>query len=267
MKKYAIAVISFDGYKDVWTSFFKIFYANWPNCPFKVYLINNSLHLPCANLINTGPETNWCDRAERALKMISEENIFLMLEDYFFGQTVDNQRVSALLDYYESNNCRYLRIINKPHQRHIKSRHGNFVPIYANEEYGINLQPAIWDKTYLLSVLSRISGTRSAWDFEITLLEEAQKSANELLNGCYTTTNNYLNIHNGILKGKWFPQEIKYFAKKNLPIEIGARPVLTIKEFWNYKIRCFIREHISYQSRKLIKHILIKFRVRFVTEI
>ena len=70
-----VYISSFDGYSDVWDTFFDIFFKYWPDCPFKIYLINNCqpyLRENC-NVIHTGEEVSWFSRPITSLERIDEK--------------------------------------------------------------------------------------------------------------------------------------------------------------------------------------------------
>ena len=138
--------------------------------------------------------------------------------------------------------------------------------INQNEEYGINLQPAIWKTDYLMSILSDITENRSAWGFEAYLLGKCNSSP-EPIQGCYSTSQNILNIHNGILQGKWFRKEIKYFNERGIAIVAGNRGILSRWSYIKYVLKRKVRENLPSRLRKIIKKILMKIGFSFVTNV
>lgn len=260
----AILVISFDGYADVWSVFFNCKDNFWKSCPYKTYLVSNNKDCDAnCTVIKTGNETNWCDRVIKALDSVEENNLILLLEDYLIGNEINNKEFSKYISFYLKKKAKYLRLIDIPH-KHKSKLYGEIYPIMSNEEYGINLQPAIWNKNFLLSILNNTQGGRSAWDFEVTLLRVCTSTARPV-EGCFGSKKNVLNVHNGILKGKWFKNEIYYFRRKGFVIELGARGVLSKKEYYNHLIRRSIREFLSPSLRKKLKRILIKLNFKFVS--
>lgn len=266
MDNVAVVVASFDGYKDVWPAFVAAKKKNWPDCPYKTYMISNFDFVDSIEIepICTGEEINWCDRMEKALKKIPEETFILLLEDYLIGNKVQTRIVQKYMDLFKKNQMKYLRLINIP-KANCKSN-SPVVPISDNMEYGINLQPAVWSKKYFMSLLQTTGGKRSAWDFEVSLLKEAQKGENCLKEGCYTTETNLLNIHNGVLKGKWFPNEVKFFRERGIDINTDTRQILSNKEVLEYQVRLLLREMMSPSMRKILKRVLKKWGYKFASD-
>lgn len=264
----ALVIVSFDGYSDVWPAFLSCFDTYWANCPFDVYFVSNEKEIKTERLtfIRTGHETNWCDRVEKALVPLEYDKIILLLEDYLIGSPVDNILIEKYMDFFARNDCDYLRIYNNPKtkQKCIDIELGIY-PIAENEEYGINLQPSIWKREYLLDTLSSIQGKRSAWDFEVELLKRCSK-ATGIKEHCFMTERNLLNIHNGVLKGKWFRHEVEYFARNGIIIDTSYRGILSRRSYGEYRLRLVLRELITPKHRKLLKRILRKTGMKFASD-
>lgn len=265
MNKTAIVVASFDGYKDLWPVFVAAKEKNWPDCPYITYLISNYDTVKSNGIVSitTGKETTWCDRMEKALNMIPEENIILLLEDYLIGSKIQTETVLRYLGIFQMGKMNYLRLIDIPRAR---GQQNQVVAIDENIEYGVNLQPSIWSKQYLLELLSRIGGRKSAWDFEVTLLKDAIKGENVPKEGCYAVQGNLLNIHNGVLKGKWFPNEVRYFRKYGIEVDTSVRPMLSSKELLEYRVRMIFRDVIPAGMRRKLKKPLKKLGLRFASD-
>ncbi len=262
----AIIVLSFDGYKDVWPYFFEAFNKYWSDCEYPIYLVNNEAKVEYKNIhvIHTGKEVNWCDRARKAIQQIDSEYILLLLEDYLIGTEVENKNIEQVLNFIDNNDVKYFRLTNIPHLRSKMKNNNNIYPIFKNEEYGINLQASIWKKQYLLTSLNNVDG--SAWEFEIDFLKRAVNEKDEPFCDCFVSTANVMDIHNGILKGKWFPNTIRYFRKRGINIDYINRGKLSFREVIVYNTRFQLRERMPYGLRKKIKKVLIKFGLKFVSD-
>lgn len=262
----SVIVLSFDGYRDVWPYFFQTFTKYWGDCKYDKYLINNEAQIQYSDfkVINTGKEKNWCYRAKKGIEQINSKYVLLLLEDYFIGTKVNSLDIIDAMNFIKDNDVRYFRITNIPHTRRKKENNKTIYPIYENEEYGVNLQAAVWEKEYLIDILNQVEG--SAWDFEMYFLKEAMNGRNQPKNGCYVSTQNIIDIHNGVLKGKWFPNTIKYFNKRGILINTEERNRLSFSEVLNYNIRFNLRESLPYSMRKKLKRILVKCGVKFVTK-
>lgn len=258
-----IVVDSFDGYSDLWPSFFEIFKKNWPDCPYQLKLVSNHKVHSNIDTICTGDETCWSERTYKALKQIDTEYVLLLLEDYFLGELVKNDSITEIIEYMKQNNADYFRLTNIPTSRF--SNGEKFFNLYADEEYAINLQASIWRTTFLLESLKKYPG--NAWEFEIGFLKEAVKANHKPLINCFGVSIDPLHIHNGVLKGKWFPKEIKYFSKQGIDIQWQERGKLSFWQNTKYHIAFNLKEKMSYKMRKRVKSVLKKIGVKFVSDL
>ena len=189
----AIAIISFDGYSDIWDVFALCINKFWKDRAYKTYLVTNDAHplYEGIKIVNTGREVSWSHRVRTALDSIPEEYVLLLLEDYLISEKVDNAKVGEALTYMINEGLDYLRIAPIPKIK--KAKHVQFAPITSKTLYGVNLQAAIWKKEYLLKTLS--DENLSAWEFEAR-----QKFGEEtrVEGKCYAASNFVIKYLNGI---------------------------------------------------------------------
>lgn len=265
-ERMTIIIDSFDGYSDVWPYFFEVFNKYWENCDYDVVLVTNYKQFGDVKTITTGLEIDWVNRTLKAIECINTRYVMLLLEDYFLSRCLDNDMIENYLDFMCSNDCKYLRLVEFPKSRFDDNKDNTYIPIYEDEEYGINLQASIWDRNYLIGLLKSIK-TGSAWSFEVELLKKAKEAPNKPLIGCYTLRGNPLGFHNGILKGKWFSKEILFYKKRGIVINYQPRGKLSMIESFKYSFVQFVKNHVSYKTRKTIKKFLTKFGFKFVSDI
>ncbi len=258
-----IIIDSFDEYSDLWQSFFEIFKKQWSDCPYDVKLVSNKKTFNGIETICIGEETCWSERTLKAVSQIETEYVLLLLEDYFLGEKVKNEDVEKLVSFVKEHNAKYLRLTNIPPSRF--SMGEEIFPLYEDEEYAINLQAAIWRKDFLVESLKRFHG--NAWEFEVGFLKNAVNGIHKKMTGCFAVSKDPLHIRNGVLKGKWFPSEIKFFTQKGFDISWQERGKLSLKQVLKYKLSVWLKNKISYKTRKNLKTILKKFGVKFVSDL
>ena len=258
-----VLIDSFDGYSDLWPAFFAVFERHWPTCPYPVRLVSNHKTFDGVETITVGDETTWSARTLAAVTSLDTEYVLLLLEDYLLGRTVDTADVDELLSYAREHDARYLRLSDIPKSRYHRGE--KYYPLYTDEEYGVNLQASLWRRDYLIECLERYSG--SAWDFEIGLLRETVDTPHERMVGCYGMSTDPLAIHNGVLKGKWFPQEIRYFSRLGIAIDWQARGRLSTPQLLKYRLSVGLKNILSYRARKRLKALLRKCGVKFASDL
>lgn len=261
-----IIIDSFDGYSDVWDYFYILFKKYWPDCSYDIKLISNNLDYKNIQTIKTGDEEDWVSRTKRALDEVNSDYILLLLEDYFLSKYITNSFFSSFFQLALDSDADYLRLIEIPKSR-VKDKKKILLPILSNEEYGINLQASIWKKSFLVNNLNEINHG-SAWDFEIYFLKKTQcEKQHNYLPRCFTLRGNVFGFHNGILKGKWFRREIKFYSKKGIKIDYKKRGRISFFQERKYILSQFVKSHSSYKVRKLIKRLLKKMGWKFASDI
>lgn len=259
-----ILVDSFDGYSDLWPTFFLFFDKNWKDCPYKLKLVSNFKNYQGIETILIGEELSWSDRTYKAVLELNCEYVMLLLEDYFIGNKVNNNEIIRILNFMKHNDSRYFRLTNFPKSRNNKKKSDIF-SIYEDEEYGVNLQASIWKKDFLLDVLKEVKG--NAWQFELYFLKKTIESNHKPMQGCYGSVVDPLCIKNGVIKGKWYPSTLKYFGKSGIHIDTSKREILNLYEQIKYKLMIILKEHISYSLRKKMKKAATMLGVKFVSDI
>lgn len=264
-KTYAIVVLSFDDYSDLWIDFFSLFEKFWSNNKESIYLVTNEKDFVYKNLniIKTGKEIDWFTRTKKALEMIKEDTIILFLEDYFISDYVNEQDIDEILKYMYENNVLYYRLINIPKLKpNINSFRGY---IKKNEQYGVNLQCAIWDKKYLFSILNSMPEGKTAWDFEVIINNKINKEDSTLNRSHVFDARNIFQIKNGVFKGKWIRKTIRFYKRKGYNLHLGNRQIMSIKETIYYFVKRNTKKLIPKSLRPITKSILKKFGINFLS--
>ena len=255
-------ILSFDGYSDIWPIFFECFKRNW-RLDFPTYLVTNQLKPDFDNVKNicVGREKSWSDRTRKAIKEVKSEYIILMLEDYFVTSVLENERIENLLSFMRNHNADYLRIYPFPKMRFKSENNNGIHQIPDNSLYGVNLQPSIWKRDYLLKVLGKEN--YSAWEFEA----RQKNGENTQIKGKnFTIDYKIFNMLNGVLQGKWYPNSVKKLKKIGINVNTYDRKILSKRKTLVYRLKIFIRKIISPKIIRKLKPFLKKFGFKFVTD-
>ncbi len=152
---------------------------------------------------------SWKERLISAVEQVEADYFILMLEDYFISQPVQRKLLDIAFEGMVAHELKYLRLCHRP--KPPVAQKGNFFAI-RQQPYGINLQPAIWRKDFLLHCLHQSAGP-TAWDFEIYLSKEVL-SEDQVLEGCMVFRYEPFEIKNAILKGRWDPAVLAWTKQK-----------------------------------------------------
>ena len=256
----ALTVISFDGYADIWDTFFICLNRFWKDRLYKTYLITNNAEPFYENVsvIKTGQEISWSRRTRNALKEIDAEYILLFLEDYLIDSTVDNEKVNSAIEYMKSNDIDFLRIAPIPK---LKSGDEFAVQIDKKQLYGVNLQAAVWKKSYLLRLLG--DDDFSAWEFEA---RQKFGSPKRIDGKCFATNDYVIHYLNGIIQGKWYIRTVDAFKSMGIDIPLGDRGLMTDKDMKRENIRNFLSHSLPPRIIRLLKPLAKKMGMSFVTD-
>lgn len=257
----AVVIISFDGYKDIWDTFFKCYFKYWKNCHIKTYLITNN-ELPSfydVEIIPTGEEISWSHRVRMALNNIKEDNLLVLLEDYFFYENINDEKIQTFFRVFQEKNYDYLRLMPIPPE--YKKKKNNIYPLDPSFIYGVNLQAAIWKKDYLLKLL--YDDDFSAWEFEA---RQKMDSKFRIQGNCMTLNYIGLNYLNGVVQGKWYPRTIRELSKRGIVIPINNRPIIKKRSLIVMDMKNWLLHHIPKNMIKRLKPIFSKFGYKFVTK-
>ncbi|WP_028043332.1 hypothetical protein [Candidatus Stoquefichus massiliensis] len=267
-KNIAVFVDSFDGYSDIWSSFYEIMNQYWANISFKSYLVSNFNNYNKENLtvLKMGKEINWFDRTIRALELVDEEYIIFFLEDYFISKNIDENEILHIVQHMKDEEIFFYQLSNN--KRFIQNEKEIKVP--SNTEYPINLQLAIWNRLKFLSILKKMNkeGAISPWDFERFFVNIYKKNGkpDEYIDGIEYDTRDLFGYKNGVLQGKWIRKTIKFYEKNGIVINTGTRETMTYKNEMLYNIKVYLSIKLSGNIKRTIKKTLRKLGFEFMTE-
>lgn len=268
MNNVAIFIDSFDGYSDIWPSFFEIFNKYWSNCQMPIYLVTNEKEFDYKNLVNikTGKEKDWFYRTIKALEEINEEYIIFFLEDYFVSKDINEKYIIEIIDYMKENDIFYYQLSKKDVCKKTKD---NIIQVLTTHEYPISLQLAIWNKEKFLNILCEIynnNNVSTAWDFENYFVLKYKNSNCKKISGAIYDNRDIFGYKNGVLQGKWFLSTINFYKKRGIIINTRDRKITTIKETGNYYLKKYFSTKLNYRIKRIIKIMMKRIGYEFMTD-
>lgn len=265
MKDLAIYINSFDGYSDIWSSFFYIWNYYWKDCPYKMYLTSNDKDFSFKNLtvLKSGKETSWIDRTIKTLEMIDEEYIIFFLEDYFISKEVDIKVIEEIVKHLKNNDVFYYQLSN----RYNLEQNKKYIKVDKSLPYPISLQLSIWNRKEFLILLKNMKddGVQSPWDFERYFINKYKNSAG-LLKGVEYDTRDIFGYKNGVLQGKWIRDTLNFYKKQGIVIDCSQREVMSWRETMYYHFKVFFSRKLPNKPKKCIKNLMKKFGFKFMTD-
>ena len=266
--KMSIMIIGYDGYSDLWNTCISLIKKFWDDCPYEILFINNvkDVSWDGVKTIHAGLEAEWSRKVQIGLQNTSSNYICLLLEDFFVGSRICTTDVEMLLKIMIDNKTDYMKLVdmNEP----IKSREDSIIEckdihrIKNSDYYGISLQPSIWNRAYLISLLG--TDNYNAWIFEKNRVDESDSKDDTYRKNALFDTRNILNIKHGVIRGKLLPGTIQYFTEIGIPLNID-REIMPKTDYIKIRAVAFAKNIVPKRIRKRIKEILRNNGMKFLS--
>ncbi len=238
--KIAVLIVSCDKSSDVWELFFNLFRRFWGDCPFKVYFLSNrnSPHIHGVTDLLVGEDISWSDNLLIGLEQISEEYIFMLLEDLFLCDFVNNTEVIQVFEWASSYGANCVKMNCYGERFHLSrllctnefNDFAKIIPPYVfKAQYRVSTVATLWKKEFLKILLKP---GESAWQFE----KNGQKRSSRYGN-LFLTKKNYFPIANGVMRGKWRPRVVKRLNEIGVFPDLKTRNLMSLREslYWDLK--------------------------------
>lgn len=266
MNNTAIVLTIFDGYEDLWDDCIKLIKKNWINHP-PIYVFTNKILRQWDDVvcIPVGEDAEWSRKVQKAVEIVKEDYIILLLEDFYIGKKIDINQFDLLLDFVKTEKIKYVKLCENNEVLHFrKKRFKKGLPyevIYQDESYGISLQASLWEKNFLSELVG--SQNYNAWIFELNQVKKSLCAEHIPFDFAVEDHRNILNIKHGALQGKMLPNTVNYFKKINMPLTT-QRDIMSKKEYNKYFIKQLGQNIIPNCAKGFVKKIAEKFGYSFI---
>jgi hypothetical protein len=243
-----VLVVSWDGYADLWTPFFRCFFRQWSNCPFPVYLGSNSRTFDDSrvNPILIGDEVDYCSNLVTMLEKLPHEWVIPWVEDFLPSAPVDTQRILAIAQYAERNGVDYANLVALGHE---------ISPVFAgpavvdalgemplDAPYRASMGVGLWRR---MSLLRLIVPGETAWDFErIGSRRSAELGYRCLCTNLAHAARPPVTVVNGIERGRWTRKAAGLLALGGMEAVVERRGVESRRGVWGMYVYSFARYHL-----------------------
>lgn len=219
----AVVIASCDRYSDLWGPFITLWWRYWPKCPFPVYFITNETQAKFAGVrpMIVGPDLSWSTTLKRGLLLIPEQYVLLFLDDLFLTESVATAALEHLVERAVRSRMNCLRFHPDPWPN-VRIDHdvGLVAPGGA---YRASTVLTLWDRAVLIELLRE---GESAWEFEIRGSERA-----DVYSEFYATYRPWIKVTNGVIKGRWRPNVVRWLLKEGIAVDLGRRAVMSRVEW------------------------------------
>lgn len=260
-EKLAIVGIFYDGYEDSWIDFIRCFKKFWPDCPYELYIVNNTKSIEESDgihVINAGSDAEYSRKVQTALEQIDADYFLLMLEDFYFGKKLPSDILEPIINYIDRENLDYyclssLSSFSKYKSELYDDKKDYLFKINPDYRYTLGCQAVIWKKEFLKKCVGK--SNYNAWIFEGALATSQKVHTSKFLEKCVKDVRNLLELQHGILQQKMIPTTIEYYKSIGFPLTT-KRNVMSKKEFSKYvrnsKLAGFIPKPIYKIMKKLL---------------
>lgn len=255
----AIVGIFWDGYYDIWEDFLELKEKFWNNCPYPLYIVNQTKQL-CYNkkydvtVINAGEDAEYSRKVQVALEYIDAEYLLLVLEDFFFTCSLDGAVLDKYLEIMKNEDLYYLRMPLTEFRGSFRGSrfkdYESIINIGSSKEYTLSCQPSLWRKDFLKKCIGE--GNYNAWVFEGIYAKSRMAHTSEFLSHCKIETSNALGLVHGALQGKMIPQTIDVIRNAGYEMK-NKRPTLSVKYYESYEKKERLKAIIPYPMQKILK--------------
>jgi hypothetical protein len=231
----AILISSCDKYSDLWDPCLTLFLKNWPDCPYKIYLVcNNKTYVDdrvCC--LQVGDDQDWSSTMLLAISKIVEPNVFIWIDDFFINRVVDTEKVTRIFSLFCYSKMQYLRLSSIP--RAEKRVDDNFSEIGENAFYRVSLPLSLWRVDALRKIVSK---GETAWEFEINGSRRSKK-----YNHYYSINYDLFEYIHGVERGVWMRSAVRQLNALGFSIDLTFRRQMSRYE--NLLLWCrSIKNHI-----------------------
>jgi hypothetical protein len=218
----ALLILSCDKYSDLWDTYFHLFFKNWGDCCFPVYLLSNHLQYnhPSVTTITVGEDIDWSTNLKNAIARLKEKYVFLLFDDAFLSEPIDTKSILTILQWVSETKPSYLRL--RAFLKPDKDVNGIIGLVEKKTVYRTSIYTSIWRKEILDALL--VPG-ESAWDFEIK-----GSIRSDSYDGFYSTWKDYIPTIHGVIKAKWDRNALRKMKALGMSIDLSYRSVMTLSE-------------------------------------
>jgi glycosyltransferase involved in cell wall biosynthesis len=158
----SVLIMSSDGYSDCWYPFYKLYKKYW-NPSYKTYLCSETKDCEYFETIKT--QGSWTSRVRQALEQIDSKYVIFLLEDFFFHNIVNQDRIEFALKMFDKDTA----CVNFEQSYDMFDTETNIedFKLRSNQRpYLCSCQPSIWNRERLIGYLQK-DMTPHEWELQI----------------------------------------------------------------------------------------------------
>ena len=211
-----LIVLSCDKYEPCWKPFFTLLEKYYPHHPDTV-LITETKTCPYCETINVNSQI-WTERFREGLRHIEDNEVLVMLDDFFIRKPVDEERIKDAEERIKDRDdiaCFNFEI----NYRKPLATLGDWDVQANNQTYLNSCQPSIWNRKILID---RLQQNQNPQEWEVTTINSPY--VHFINNRDFIIDIGYrhqdLSVGFGITRGKISKECLEFLEKEGLADEI-----------------------------------------------
>lgn len=252
-------ISSCDKYSDLWDLQVYHLNKNWPDRNIRTVIVtdcDSQREYDNVEIFSSGNHLEMPQRFKIFLNSVSTEYVFVTLDDYFLINKVDNQRINNILDSMDRYNLDYVRLFSVPKENRILDKNQELYWIDLNRNYGVNLYPGIWRKSFLEET---VRDSLNAWQYEVSLTHIARENKRK----CAMSRGKDFIFVDVIRKGKLLSKADKYLKSNGMSLN---REHISAKEEFKLNLMFWTKKNLPRFIQRIIKKTLSLFGMKFISE-
>ena len=213
-----ILVLSCDKNEDIFDAFHHCMEKYYPNHPEIIYKMETKKNPYYKTICKNYPLNQWTVGVREALEEIDDEQILLIMDDFFIRQPVDVERIEYLSKQLKGN----IAVFNFEKSWDSNDEETDVVGMKKRKkgsQYEVCINCGLWQKDKLIDVLK---GEHNPWDVEF--ISDGCGYDHYINSGKYIIDWGYVTwVPTGIFKGKWCKNIVPFFEKEGIEIDYGRR--------------------------------------------
>jgi len=219
-----VLVSSCDRYSEVWVPFCHGMSRYWPDCPWPLQFVTNSLDAPCGKTIKVGQDEGWTKTIRKGLEKTESPIILFLLEDYWLVGPVDTAALIEFASIIQRGGADYILLnVGSTASKGIFTGDDRLYVFADDSRYRTALQASFWHVETLVSLLRN---GENCWQFENAGSKRSEALVNRFLgvrenrHFQYVQTGTLDWMQGPVVKRRWTSSAKRYVSREGLDLEI-----------------------------------------------
>lgn len=164
--KTAVLISSHDKYSFAWDGCAHGFKKYWPDCPWPIYFMTNTLTPPLGIPIFIRDTQDWSTSMKIALLTLIDEkfeSILFILEDFWLTASTNTKALEEFAHWIEGSHLGYIKLYPSADATVICPYEPRIAYFKPDALYRTSLNASLWNPAYFLALLKE---NESIWAFE-----------------------------------------------------------------------------------------------------